>query len=153
MSLHLPAEVLSDGAKVVASPYRKILGYPSWMWTALQQLPLHAGGIGVPDVPLRGCLLLLKTYLMASLSRNVLARRPAAFQLSTPDPQAEGKCLRQALTSERIEICSTSDGSLTTAKLHLEGDLKRCWLFEQRYQTAPRQALEWVRGSFCGTLM
>ena len=132
------AEVLSDGAKVVASTYRKILGYPSWMWTALQLLPLHAGGMGVPDLPLRGRLLLLKTYLMARLSRNVLARRPAAFQLSTPDPQAEGKCLWQALASEGIEICSTSDGSLTTAKPHLEGDLKRCWHLEELWVVPDR---------------
>lgn len=90
----VPAWELSEGAKVVASTYRKILGYPTWMWIALQQLPLKAGGMGVPDLPLRGRLLLLKTYLMASLSRNVLARRARAFHLCTPNPQAEGNCLR-----------------------------------------------------------
>ena len=127
----VPPEVLTEAAGVVTSTYRKILGYPSWMWTALQQLPLHAGGMGVPDLPLRGRLLLLKTYLMASLSRNVLARKAAAFQLITSDPQAEGSCLRRALRSEDIEVYSTSDGSLTAAKLHLEGDLKRCWDFEE----------------------
>ena len=129
--VNVPGKALTDGSKVVASTYRTILGFLAWMWTALQQLPLNAGGMGVPDLPLRGRLLLLKTYLQASLSRNVFARRAAAFQLTTQDPQTEGHCLRGAIASEGIAVHSTSDGSFTTAQLYLEGDPQQCGQFDE----------------------
>ena len=74
--------------------YRAAFTLPPWTCNAFLHLPLHAGGVGCPSLPLRNLSLLAMTYLHASVSRNPLSRVSAVYLLDTVAPFSEGMALR-----------------------------------------------------------
>ena len=52
---------------------RQRLHSPAWTSLSFLHLPLHAGGVGSPDLPTRNLALLFLAYLQATASRNPLS--------------------------------------------------------------------------------
>ena len=84
--------------------YRAAFALPPWTGNAFLHLPLHAGGVGCPSLPLRNLSLLAMTYLHASVSRNPLSRASAVYLLDTMAPFSEGMALRTALATLRTRV-------------------------------------------------
>ena len=84
--------------------YRAAFALPPWTCNAFLHLPLHAGGVGCPSLPLRNLSLLAMTYLHASVSRNPLSRVSAVYLLDTMAPFSEGMALRTALATLRTRV-------------------------------------------------
>ena len=84
--------------------YRAAFALPPWSCSAFLHLPLHAGGVGCPSLPLRNLGLLAMTYLHASVSRNPLSRASAVYLLDTLAPFSEGMALRTALATLRTRV-------------------------------------------------
>ena len=84
--------------------YRAAFALPPWSCNAFLHLPLHAGGVGCPFLPLRNLSLLAMTYLHASVSRNPLSRASAVYLLDTSAPFSEGMALRTALAALRARV-------------------------------------------------
>ena len=84
--------------------YRAAFALPPWTCNAFLHLPLHAGGVGCPSLPLRNLSLLAMTYLHASVSRNPLSRASAVYLLDTMAPFSEGMALRTALATLRTRV-------------------------------------------------
>ena len=84
--------------------YRAAFALPPWTCNAFLHLPLHAGGVGCPSLPLRNLSLLAMTYLHASVSRNPLSRASAVYLMDTLAPFSEGMALRTALATLRTRV-------------------------------------------------
>ena len=84
--------------------YRAAFALPPWTCNAFLHLPLHAGGVGCPSLPLRNLSLLAMTYLHASVSRNPLSCVSAVYLLDTVAPFSEGMALRTALATLRTRV-------------------------------------------------
>ena len=66
--------------------YRAAFGLPPWTCNAFLHVPLRAGGVGCPPLPLRNLSLLAMTYLHASVSPNPLSRASAVYLVDTLAP-------------------------------------------------------------------
>ena len=84
--------------------YRAAYAIPPWRCNAFLRLPLHAGDVGCPFLPLRNLSLLAMTYLHASVSRNPLSHVSAVYLLDTVAPCSEGMALRTALATLRTRV-------------------------------------------------
>ena len=84
--------------------YRTAFSLPLWTCNAFLHLPLHAGGVGCPSLPLRNLCLLTLTYLHASVSRNPLSPASAAYLLATHAPFSKGQALRTSLATLHTRV-------------------------------------------------
>ena len=98
--------------------YRAAFALPPWSCNAFLHLPLHAGGVGCPSLPLRNLSLLAMTYLHASVSRNPLSRASAVYLLDTLAPFSEGMALRTALATLRTRVHTNPFPHLHDMRVH-----------------------------------
>ena len=98
--------------------YRAAFALPPWSCNAFLHLPLHAGGVRCPSLPLRNLSLLAMTYLHASVSRNPLSRASAVYLLDTLAPFSEGMALRTTLATLRTRVHTHAFPHLHDMRVH-----------------------------------
>ena len=118
--------------------YRQAMCLPKWTPTAFLQAPLSLGGAGSPNLEHRNVIHLICTYVLASWSRNILARAASEYLLDTVSPFNEGTLLRATAEQLGVEFHTPGTRVLDNGHVQQTGSLEPLHVIDAVYLVTGR---------------